>query len=129
MSVGCLVSVQSPLRLDDHSEPAPDIVLLHLATSEDRHPGPGDALLVVEVADSSIHVDRRRKRPMYARAGIPEYWIVDLSADRIEVYREPTRSRYRSVTLLSRGDSVRPRFAPDLLVDVATVLGKPSAGA
>jgi Uma2 family endonuclease len=118
------VSIQAPLRLDDHSEPEPDVVLLQLDTPEDRHPGPQDALLVIEVADSSIRVDRRRKLPLYARAGIPEYWIVDLNADRIEVYRDPVRSRYRSVTLRARGDTVAPLFAPDLAVGVTTILGR-----
>jgi Uma2 family endonuclease len=119
-----ILSVQDPLRLNDRSEPEPDIVLLQPDTPQDRHPEPADVLLVIEVADSPIRIDRRRKLPMYARAGIFEYWIVDLNADRIEVYRGPARSRYRSVTLLRRGDTVSPIFAPDLVVDVSTVLGK-----
>jgi len=82
---------------------------------------------VIEVADTSIRLDRRRKLQMYARAGIFEYWIVDLNADRIEVYRDPVRSRYRSVMLLRRGDTVSPIFAPDLVVDVSTVLGQDRA--
>src|SRR3982751_959748 len=84
----CLVSVQDPLRLDVRSEPEPDIAVIRQDAPQDRHPGPAAALLVVEVADSSISVDRRRKRPMYARAGIPEYWVVDLNADRVEIYRD-----------------------------------------
>jgi Uma2 family endonuclease len=118
------VSVQDPLRLNDRSEPEPDIVVLQPDTPEDRHPGPTDVFLVIEVADSSVRVDRGRKRRMYARAGIPDYWIVDLIADRIEVYRDPVGSRYRSVTLLRRGDAVSPQFAPDLTIDVSTVLGQ-----
>ena len=119
-----MLSIQDPLRLNDLSEPEPDIVLLQLDTPEDRHPGPADALLVIEVADSSVRIDRGRKRRMYARAGIPEYWIVDLNRDRIEVYRDPARSRYRTITVLGRGDVISPQFAPDLVVDVSTVLGK-----
>lgn len=118
------IGIHDPLRIDPMSEPEPDIVLLQLDTPEDRHPEPQDVLLVVEVADSSISVDRRTKRPMYARAGIPEYWIVDLRADRIEVYRDPARGRYRSVTILGRGDTVSPQFAPDIVLDVSMVLGK-----
>ncbi|MFN8632344.1 MAG: Uma2 family endonuclease [Chloroflexota bacterium] len=123
----CLVSVQAPLRLGDRSEPEPDIVLLQLDTPEDRHPQPQDVFLVIEVADSSIQIDRRRKLPMYARAGIPEYWIVDLNADRIEVYRDPLRARYRSVSILGRGSTVSPSFAPDLVVDVSRILGQARA--
>jgi Uma2 family endonuclease len=118
------VSLQNPLRLGHRSEPEPDIVVVRHDSPEDRHPGPTEALLVIEVADSSIRKDRRTKMPMYARAGIPEYWIVDLNRDRIEVYRDPVRARYRSVTILGRGDVVSPQFAPDLVVDVSTVLGK-----
>jgi Uma2 family endonuclease len=80
---------------------------------------------VIEVADSSLRTDRGRKRTMYARAGISEYWIVDLLHDRIEVYRDPVRSRYQSVWLASRGETISPLFAPDLVVDVARVLGRP----
>ena len=119
-----IISIQTPLRLDDLSEPEPDVVLLRLDAPQDRHPGPREALLVIEVADSSIRVDRGRKLPLYARAGIAEYWIVDLNADRIEVYRDPMRSRYRSTALLGRGDTVSPLFAPDIVVDVNSVLGQ-----
>jgi Uma2 family endonuclease len=121
-----VVFVQSPLRLSDRSEPEPDIVLAQLDTPEDRHPGPDDVSLVIEVADSSIRVDRLRKLPMYARARIPEYWIVDLNAERIEVYRDPMRSRYRSVAAFGRGETVSPLCAPDLVVDVTNVLGAPA---
>jgi len=125
----CLVSVQDPLRLDVRSEPEPDIVILQPDTPENRHPEPADVFLVIEVADSSISVDRRRKRPMYARAGIPEYWIVDLNADRVEIYRDPlpSRGRYRSATPLGRGDMISPLFAPVISVDVMMILGKERA--
>jgi Uma2 family endonuclease len=122
-----LVSVQDPLRLNDRSEPEPDLVILQPDTPQDRHPGPADAFLVIEVAETSLRTDRGRKRTMYARAGIPEYWIVDLLHDRIEVYRDPARGRYQSVWLAGRGDTVSPLFAPDLAVDVATILGQPPA--
>jgi Uma2 family endonuclease len=122
----CKIIVQNPLRLGDRSEPEPDLVILQPDTPEDRHPGPADAFLVIEVADTSLRTDRGRKRTMYARAGIPEYWIVDLQHDRIEVYRDPVRSRYQSVWLASRGETVTPLFAPDLVIDVARVLGQPA---
>ena len=92
------LSIQDPLRLSQLSEPEPDIVLLQPDCPEDRHPEPQDALLVIEVADSSITIDRRRKRPMYARAGIAEYWIIDLTTDHIEVYRDPRGAKGSSQT-------------------------------
>lgn len=80
-------------------------------------------------ADRSIAVDRRRKRPMYARAGIADYWILDLIADRIEIYRDPlpSRSHFRSVTMLGRGDTISPLFAPDIPVEVTMILGRERA--
>ncbi len=77
-----VVSVQNPIRLDDHSEPQPDIALLRPPL--DRYtslPGPSDVLAVIEVADSTLARDRAKSR-VYARAGIPECWIVDLGGRR-----------------------------------------------
>jgi len=121
-----IVWVKNPLRLDSHNQPDPDVVILRPDAPQDRFPGPADALLVIEVADSSIRTDRGRKRRMYARTGIAEYWMVDLTADRMEVYRDPTAGRYRSVSLCGRGESVTPLFAPEHVVDVSTVLGQPT---
>lgn len=123
-----LLSVQDPLRLDGHSEPEPDVVLLRPDVPQNRHPQPEDVLLVIEVADSSLVRDRQTKAPLYARFNIPEYWIVDLTTQRVEVYRDPSPAGYRSVRLIGRGDTVNPLFAPDLIVDVATILGPVSSG-
>jgi Uma2 family endonuclease len=121
------LSIQDPFRLDGLAEPEPDLVIVRRESPEDRHPGPADALLVIEVSDSSIRVDRGRKRRMYARAGIAEYWIVDLNADGIEIYRDSGARGYRSTALAVRGESISPLFAPDFTVDVARVLGEPAA--
>jgi Uma2 family endonuclease len=122
------LSIQAPLRLGIRAEPEPDLVVIRVDTPESRHPEAAEALLVIEVADSSIRRDRGRKRTMYARAGIPEYWIVDLNAERTEIYRDPARSRYRSIAVLRRGDVVSPLFAPDFIANVATILGQPAPG-
>jgi Uma2 family endonuclease len=118
-----ILRIQNPLRLDSLAEPEPDITILRSDAPRNRHPGPAETLLVIEVADTSLRKDRGQKLRMYARAGIFEYWIVDLNAERIEVYRDPLRSRYRSVRLLRPGDTVSPIFAPDLTIEVSTVLG------
>ena len=118
--------VQNPIRLDQQAEPEPDIAILRRNTPQNRHPRPGETLLVIEVADSSIKKDRGRKRAMYARARIQEYWIVDLNSDRIEVYRQPGARGYRSTTLAGRGETISPLCAPDFAVDVTTVLGEPA---
>jgi len=119
-----VVWVQNPLRLDAFAEPEPDIVIVRHDSPRDRHPGPAETLLVIEVSDSSIGADRGRKRRMYARAGIADYWIVDLNADRLEVYRNPSSGRYRSASLYRRGDTLAPLFAPEHAVDVSEILGQ-----
>ena len=105
----------------------PDVIVVDRALVEadpDRATA-ADVRLVVEVTTAgSGRTDRVTKFSEYAESGIPQYWIVDLNAERIEVYRDPLRSRYRSVRLLRPGDTVSPIFAPDLTIEVSTVLGK-----
>ena len=123
-----IVSVQNPVRLDERSTLQPDLALLRPETSQERHPGPADILLAVEVADSSVAVDRGIKAPLYARSGVIELWIVDLVADRLEVYRNPAPTGYRLVQVFGRGQRVSPLFAPDLAIEVDAILG-PADGA
>jgi Uma2 family endonuclease len=86
-----VVSVQNPIALDDFSEPEPDVALLAPRRDmyEASHPGPADVYLIVEVADSSLRFDRERKIPLYAKAGIPEVWLVDLVEKNLMRYRKP----------------------------------------
>jgi Uma2 family endonuclease len=118
-----ILSVQDPIRLDDRRAAQPDLALLRPGISEQRHPGPADVLLVVEVASSSLDVDRDVKALMYAGAGIDDFWIFDLIPDRLEVYRDPSPIGYRSIQVFERGQRVSPLFAPGLAVDVDAVLG------
>jgi len=87
---GWYVDSQEPLTTVD-SEPEPDVTIVRGETRQylDLHPGPQDVALVVEVADSSLQRDRSLKKRLYAVAGIPVYWIVNLLANQIEVYTEP----------------------------------------
>jgi Uma2 family endonuclease len=93
------VRVQNPLRLDEHSEPQPDVSVLRprIDFYKSGHPRPADALLVVEVADTSLRFDRDDKIPLYARHGIPEVWLVELKAKRLVRYRNPQQGAYASV--------------------------------
>jgi Uma2 family endonuclease len=88
---GWYIESEDPVTTVD-SEPEPDAVVVRGQDRDyaTRHPGPGDVALVVEVADSSLHRDRTAKRRIYARAGIPVYWIVNLVDRRIEVYTAPS---------------------------------------
>jgi Uma2 family endonuclease len=88
------IRCQNPLRLDDISEPEPDIAILRpradLYTT--AHPGPTDVLLVIEVADTSLAYDLGTKVPLYARHGVPEVWVIDAATRRTRVFREPAKS-------------------------------------
>lgn len=93
------VRVQLPVHLDHRSEPEPDFAICEFDSDDYAagHPRPVTILLLIEVADASLAFDRKRKRPAYARAGIPEYWIVNLPDRSIEVSSRPDASagRYR----------------------------------
>lgn len=120
-----IVDVQDPVRLDSYSEPQPDVALL--AWRDDwyaaAHPGPGDALLVVEVADTSAAWDRRRKVPLYARAGVAEVWVVDLAAGAVHAYRHPAGGAYAEAERLGPGERLAPAAFPDAAVEVSFLLG------
>lgn len=111
-----LVSTQNPIRLDRTSEPEPDLALLRPQEDDyaSHHPEPEDLFLVVEVADSSLEFDRTVKRPLYAQAGIPECWIVNLNEDRIEVHRSPSPDGYGEQHHYDRGQSVSVQALPAL---------------
>jgi Uma2 family endonuclease len=118
-----LVRVQSPVRLSEHSEPQPDVALLRPDRSyATAHPGPPDILLLIEVAETSVETDRQVKVPMYARAGVPETWVIDLTANRVEVYRQPTSEGYRSTERIGRGNSLAPQVFPELMLSVDDLL-------
>lgn len=94
-----IVSVQDPIYIDDFSEPQPDIALLRPRADfyAEEHPTSSDVLLVVEMADTSVELDRSKKLPLYARAGVPEAVIVVLPEEIIEAHAEPVGGRYQQV--------------------------------
>jgi Uma2 family endonuclease len=120
-----LVAVQDPLRLDDYSEPQPDLMLLKPAPDyyRQRHPQPADVWLLIEVSDTTLPADQLEKLPAYGRAGVPEVWIVNLVERMIEVCREPNFTGYGSKTVLQAGDLASPVEFPDVTVDVAALVG------
>ena len=111
---------QLPLTLADDSEPEPDLAVVRAreAASSTRHPG--SALLVIEVAGESLRFDRRTKAALYARNGIPEYWIVNLSDAAIEVHRDPDppSAAYRQTFAVHRGDALEAQSVEGLRVEV-----------
>jgi Uma2 family endonuclease len=107
------IRIQMPFLGDDYSEPEPDIAVVRGHRRDYLVAHPATAILLVEVADSTLDYDRRRKGPAYARADVPEYWIVNLVERLIEVYRDPTPDRgYQTVSRFRPGDSFSPLAAP-----------------
>jgi len=120
-----IVAIQNPLRLSDLSEPVPDLVVMRPRPDGMRgpHPTAKDVLLIVEVSDTTLAHDQRRKVPLHARECVPETWVVDLSHERLWVYRDPTPEGYRTTLALQRGDDVSPTAFPDLGLAVDDILG------
>ena len=119
-----ITGVPGPVRLHDHSEPQPDLMLLKPSASfyRKRHPRPEDVFLLVEISDTSLEKDQEKKIPAYARARIAEVWIVNLNELTIEVYRQPHFAGYATKTILRAGDKASPQLFPDVTVDVAELL-------
>lgn len=101
-----IARVQLPVRLDDHSEPEPDVCLARPRGDEyaTGHPGPADLLLLIEVSDSSLAYDRGVKLPLYGRSGVPAVWILDLGRSLVEAYSGPSLDGYLERRTLRAGD-------------------------
>ncbi len=119
-----IIRVQSTVRFSETMELEPDLALLK--PREDfyagAHPKPGDVLILIEVANTSLKYDRTVKSPLHARSGIPETWIVDLTTDTIERHANPTSDGYRETVRFKRGDTLESRIIPDLRLAVSDVL-------
>jgi Uma2 family endonuclease len=121
-----IISIQNPVRLRPRSEPEPDIMLLRPRGDRYRQglPGPEDVLLIIEVSDSTLHFDRGTKLPLYAAAGIPEVWIVDLERRRVLVHRQPDGDLYREAVVVDDG-SLSPLAFPDATLRLDEIFGGP----
>ena len=123
------IDSQLPIALDDDSQPEPDISVVPLEPSGYKDAHPSHAVLIVEIAESSYRIDREFKAGLYARAGILDYWIIDVPHDALEVHREPEAwaeapcgCRYRSVSVLRPPAIVAPLVAPGISIRVADLL-------
>lgn len=114
-----IVRVQGAVQIGEFSEPQPDLAVLRFRANfyADHQPRPRDILLVVEVADSSLRYDLHRKTPLYLAGGVPEVWVVDLVASVIYVHRGEEAHQ------VGPGDSLSPLALPDIVLEVATLLG------
>lgn len=119
---------QQPVRLPDQASlPEPDMVLARPSSDNyaTQHPGPEDIFLLIEVANTSVAVDRGRKLDLYARAGIAEYWIVNVPERSVEVYRnpQPDAGTYAHAETARPGASLAPAAFPDAALSVSELLG------
>lgn len=126
---GWVVRSQGPVALDDQSEPEPDVAVVAGTLRDYRDAHPASPVLVVEVAESSLAIDRGSKASLYARAGVPDYWILNLVDRVLEVHRQPVADpaapfgwRYGAVEVLGPDASVSPLAVPGRRVIVADLL-------
>lgn len=121
---GWVIREQKPLSLGQVSEPEPDVAAVRGAIRDFVREHPRSAGLVVEVADTSVRLDRTDKAEIYARAGIPEYWILNLPGRCLEVRRDPdpAQGEYRQLTTHGEDGAVSPLAAPDASIAVRDLL-------
>ncbi len=115
-----VISIQNPVYLSETSEPEPDLALLRPRAQPYReaHPRAQDVLLIIEVADTSLRYDRDVKIPLCAQHGIPEVWLLDVTANRLEVYREPVEGDYRVRVKPRRDETLVLSAWADMRVDL-----------
>jgi Uma2 family endonuclease len=119
-----IVAVQNAVEINPFSAPEPDVAILRFradfySTGKAR---PEDILLLIEVADTTVHSDRQMKIPLYARAEVPEVWLVNLPRKIIEVYTEPRNGKYQVVRKAGKSEILKPKMIADLSVKVAEIL-------
>ncbi len=118
-----MVNTQNPIRLTNFSEPEPDVSLIKDAAQLTEVPTSEATLLAIEVSDSTLDRDRSIKQRIYANAKIPEYWIINLPEDVVEVYRTPMGDVYQDVTVVARDESISPLLLPNLVLSADKILG------
>ena len=118
------VRVQVPMAMGESSEPEPDVAVVRGRPRDYLECHPTVAALVVEISDSSLRYDREHKKRLYAASGTPEYWILNLVDQCLEVYRDPDQEKatYQSCTVLARSNAVSPLTRPDSSIPVADLL-------
>lgn len=118
------VSVQDPVKLNDRSEPEPDIAVVKVDPLDyaDHHPTPSEVYLIIEVADSSLKLDCEIKAKAYSQAGIQDYWVLDVVNRQLHVFREPSPEGYKSKVVLTEDAVIAPLEFPDVQVAVLEML-------
>jgi Uma2 family endonuclease len=118
-----ITSIQNPVRLNTGYEPQPDVALLKPRDDfyTEKTAEAGDVLLLVEVSESSVLVDRKDKVPAYARAGISEVWLINVPRKKVEVFRAPRGGTYGTQFEVHPGDPLAPEKFPDVAINLKTL--------
>jgi Uma2 family endonuclease len=121
-----LIAIQDPVKLNNNSEPQPDVALLKPRDDfyETAHPQPQDIFLLIEVADSTVIYDREEKIPLYAQANIIEVWLVDINEQIVEVYQQPTATGYQHIQKFSSGQTLSIQTFPDVNISITEIFGR-----
>jgi Uma2 family endonuclease len=127
-----LIRTQDPIRLDNFSEPEPDLAIVKgtILDYGEHHPVPDDIYLVIEVADSTLKQDCQVKDKLYARwrslspgeSNIAEYWVVDIKNRQVNIFRDPTATGYTSQLILTETHSISPITFPEIILSIASIL-------
>lgn len=119
-----MVQQQLPITLSEFSQPEPDIALVKTdrLDYEERHPRADEVYLIIKIADSTLRSDLNLKKQVYAAAGIPDYWVLDLSHRQLYVYRQPTATGYQQEQILEETAQIAPLAFPEKLLPVASML-------
>ena len=117
------VSPQNPIRLSENLEPQPDLAILRARDYRDSLPGSEDALLLIEVSDTTLRYDRETKLPLYARAGVSEAWVMDLQNEMMERHTQPSENGYGLIQRAGRGESLPSEALPNIALRFADLLG------
>ncbi|NEP05139.1 MAG: Uma2 family endonuclease [Okeania sp. SIO2G4] len=119
------VGIQIPVRLNNNSEPEPDISLLQRRPDfyETQQPQPENVFLLIEVSDTTVKYDQEVKIPLYAENNIVEVWLVNLTEECLEVYRQPTANGYEIVQTFQRGETLSIQALPNVTFTVDEILG------
>ena len=119
-----VVNGQSPVRLGKYQEPEPDLAVVRNREYGNDLPNADDVFLLMEVSDTSLAYDRGTKLTLYARAGIPEFWLIDLPGEAIERHTNPSGDKYGVAVRAGRGEEIESPGVPGLVINTNDVLGK-----
>ncbi|MFN7416297.1 MAG: Uma2 family endonuclease [Dolichospermum sp.] len=118
------IAIQDPVKLNEQSEPEPDIAVVKIDPLDyaDHHPTPAEVYLIIEVADSSLKLDTEIKAKAYSQAGIKDYWVLDVVKRELIVFRNPTAEGYQNREIITEHQNISPLDFPDLEIVVSQML-------